>query len=66
VASCAQAEDGPATIVAHSQSEVLHQDFLAMQQHESRFDGIFANASLFHVPSQELQRVLAQAASSIL
>lgn len=22
------------------------------------FDGIFANASLFHVPSQELQRVL--------
>src|SRR5213078_4943842 len=25
---------------------------------ESRFDGIFANASLFHVPSQELPRVL--------
>ena len=29
-----------------------------MQLPESRFDGIFANASLFHVPSQELQRVL--------
>src|SRR6201995_5630166 len=43
---------------AHSQCEVLHQDFLAMQLPESRFDGIFANASLFHVPSQELQRVL--------
>jgi len=25
---------------------------------ESRFDGVFANASLFHVPSQELPRVL--------
>jgi SAM-dependent methyltransferase len=25
---------------------------------ESRFDGIFAKASLFHVPSQELPRVL--------
>ena len=29
-----------------------------MQLPESRFDGIFANASLFHVPSQELPRVL--------
>jgi Methyltransferase domain len=43
---------------AHSQCEVLHQDFLAMQLPESRFDGVFANASLFHVPSQELPRVL--------
>ena len=25
---------------------------------QSRFDGVFANASLFHVPSQELPRVL--------
>jgi hypothetical protein len=31
----------------------------AMKLPESRFDGIFANASLFHVPSQELPRVLA-------
>ncbi len=29
-----------------------------MQLPESRFDGIFANASLFPVPSQELPRVL--------
>src|SRR4051794_5150261 len=43
---------------AHSGCEVLHQDLLAMQLPESRFDGIFANASLFHVPSQELPRVL--------
>jgi len=51
--------DGSQQFVAmacsHSQCEVLHQDFLAMQLPESRFDGIFANASLFHVPSQELQ-----------
>src|ERR1700739_1460909 len=43
---------------AHSQCEVFHQDFLALQLPESRFDGIFANASLFHLPSQELPRVL--------
>src|SRR5436305_7670582 len=43
---------------AHSGCEVLHQDFLSMQLPEGRFDGIFANASLFHVPSQELPRVL--------
>ena len=42
---------------AHSGCEVLHQDFLSMQLPEGRFDGIFANASLFHVPSQELSRV---------
>jgi SAM-dependent methyltransferase len=27
---------------------------------ESRFDGVFANASLFHVPSQEIPKVLLQ------
>jgi SAM-dependent methyltransferase len=43
---------------AHSGCEVLHQDILTMRLPESRFDGIFANASLFHVPSQELPRVL--------
>ncbi len=40
--------------------EVLHQDFLAMDLPEGRFDGVFANASLFHVPSRELPRVLAE------
>jgi len=38
--------------------EVLHQDFLALELPENRFDGVFANASLFHVPSQEMPRVL--------
>ena len=39
--------------------EVWQQDFLKLNLPDSTFDGIFANASLFHVPSQELPRVLA-------
>jgi SAM-dependent methyltransferase len=42
----------------YSGCEVLHQDFLALDLPAARFDGVFANASLFHVPSQELSRVL--------
>ena len=42
----------------YSGCEVLHQDFMALELPEGRFDGVFANASLFHVPSQELPRVL--------
>ena len=38
--------------------EVLEQDFLRLDLPASRFDGVFANASLFHVPAQELPRVL--------
>lgn len=38
--------------------EVLHQNFLELHLPAERFDGIFANASLFHVPRQELPRVL--------
>jgi SAM-dependent methyltransferase len=40
--------------------EVLEQDFLALSLPEGRFHGIFANASLFHVPSPELPRVLGE------
>lgn len=40
--------------------EVLLQDFLALELPAGRFHGIFANASLFHVPSQELPRVLGE------
>jgi len=40
--------------------EVWHQDFLALDLPVERFDGIFANAALFHVPSTELPRVLLQ------
>ncbi|MSP80720.1 MAG: class I SAM-dependent methyltransferase, partial [Rhodospirillales bacterium] len=45
---------------AHSGCEVLHQDFLALKLPPGRFDGVFANASLFHVPSAELPRVLGE------
>jgi SAM-dependent methyltransferase len=44
----------------HSGCEVWHQDLLALQLPPARFDGVFANAVLFHVPSQELGRVLLQ------
>jgi SAM-dependent methyltransferase len=38
--------------------EVWEQNFLKLDLPQNRFDGVFANASLFHVPSQELPRVL--------
>ena len=54
--------DGAAAFVAMARRmagcEVLHQDFLALDLPSARFDGVFANASLFHVPRQELPRVL--------
>jgi SAM-dependent methyltransferase len=50
---------------AYSGCEVLHQNFLAMVLPESRFDGVFANASLFHVPSRELPRVLRELANTL-
>jgi len=40
--------------------EVWEQDFLALELPAARFDGIFANASLFHVPALELPRVLGE------
>jgi SAM-dependent methyltransferase len=40
--------------------DVWQQDFLKLDLPDGRFDGVFANASLFHVPSQELPRVLRQ------
>ena len=39
---------------------VLEQNFLALDLPSRRFDGIFANATLFHIPTQELPRVLTQ------
>jgi SAM-dependent methyltransferase len=38
--------------------EVWEQNFLNLDLPDNRFDGVFANASLFHVPSEELPRVL--------
>ncbi len=42
----------------HSGCDVWLQDFLALDLPERSFDGVFANASLFHVPRSELPRVL--------
>jgi SAM-dependent methyltransferase len=42
----------------YSGCEVWHQNFLKLELPPEYFDGVFANASLFHVPSQELPRVL--------
>jgi SAM-dependent methyltransferase len=56
--------DGTARFVemarADSGCEVWQQDFLALDLPDAMFDGIFANAVLFHVPTQELPRVLRQ------
>jgi len=54
--------DGAARFVdmarAYSSCEVWQQDFCKLDLPDKHFDGIFANASLFHLPSQELPRVL--------
>jgi SAM-dependent methyltransferase len=56
--------DGAAAFVAmaqrHSGCEVLHQNLLALELPPAAFDGVYANAVLFHVPAQELPRVLGQ------
>jgi len=43
---------------AHSGCAVWQQDFLRLDLPPQHFDGVFANATLFHVPVQELPRVL--------
>jgi SAM-dependent methyltransferase len=43
---------------AQSGCEVWQQNFLKLDLPNAYFDGVFANATLFHVPSQELPRVL--------
>ena len=50
---------------AFSGCEVLHQNFLALALPACRFDGVFANASLFHVPSRELPRVLRELSAAL-
>jgi SAM-dependent methyltransferase len=54
--------DGADAFVAMARAatgcDVWHQDFLALDLPAERFDGIFANAVLFHVPTQALARVL--------
>jgi SAM-dependent methyltransferase len=61
--------EGSAALAAlarqHSGCEVWEQDFLALDLPAERFDGIFANASLFHVPRGELPRVLRELRASL-
>ena len=45
---------------AASSCEVWQQDFLALDLRPAYFDGVFANASLFHVPTAALPNVLGQ------
>lgn len=56
--------DGAPRFVAMARAatgcQVWQQDFLALDLPEAHFDGVFANASLFHVPSRELPRILGQ------
>jgi SAM-dependent methyltransferase len=56
--------DGAAQFVAMARAdsgcEVWQQDFLRLELPDAHFDGVFANASLFHVPTAELARVLGQ------
>lgn len=50
---------------AYSGCDVWHQDFLKLDLPDGHFDGVFANAALFHVPSQELPRVLLQVQATL-
>jgi SAM-dependent methyltransferase len=56
--------DGAAQFVAMARAdsgcEVWQQDFLQLELPDAQFDGVFANASLFHVPGADLARVLRQ------
>jgi SAM-dependent methyltransferase len=50
----------------HSGCEVLEQSFFALSLPAESFDGVFANASLFHVPRATLPRVLSELRSCLV
>ena len=50
---------------AHRGREVWQQNFLKLDLPDRHFDGVFANAALFHVPCQELPRVLLELCASL-
>ncbi|HEX6796044.1 MAG TPA: class I SAM-dependent methyltransferase [Casimicrobiaceae bacterium] len=56
--------DGARNFVAMAREasgcEVWQQDFLKLALPDARFDGVFANATMQHVPSAELPRVLSE------
>ncbi|PIK16337.1 class I SAM-dependent methyltransferase [Halobacteriovorax sp. JY17] len=49
----------------YSGCDVLHQNFLELNLPKENFDGIFANASLFHIPRSEFKRVLQDLVDSL-
>jgi SAM-dependent methyltransferase len=51
---------------ARTGCEVWHQNFLELDLPPERFHGVFANASLFHVPRQELGVVLRKLALTLV
>lgn len=61
--------DGSAEFVAMARAfsgcEVWQQSFLHLDLPAERFDGVFANASLFHMPTAALPTVLAQLFSTL-
>ena len=61
--------DGAAEFVKmardYSGCTVWQQDFLSLDLPAKHFDGVFANASLFHVPAQELPRVLRELCATL-
>ena len=61
--------EGAATLAAmardYSGCEVWQQNLLALDLPPGRFDGIFANAVLFHVPGADLPRVLQELRASL-
>lgn len=61
--------DGAAEFVAMARDfsgcTVWHQSFLHLDLPAARFDGVFANASLFHVPRAMLPTVLAQLCATL-
>jgi SAM-dependent methyltransferase len=61
--------DGAATFVAmaraHSGCDVWLQNLLQLDLPAEHFDGIFANAVLFHVPTEHLPRVLRELRASL-
>lgn len=52
-------------LARQSGCEVWQQDFLDLDLPAAYFDGIFANATLFHIPTQELPRVLGELHSTL-
>ena len=44
---------------------VYHMDFIKLDLPQAQYDGIFANATLFHIPRQEIKRVMMELYDSL-